>query len=157
MDIHLPFHSGLELIKYVRTDLKLDTPVLSLTAFSDPQMQHQSGELGISGYIVKPFNPTDLIHRSNLFSKFNHEQTNLFFIFGIFLAGFLLTTSCIITGYIDPESEYLRIRKIAFEGDYATAALAARKLVNSIHHTVMHGYYLDVYLHGKKIMSMQLL
>ena len=61
MDIHLPFHSGLELIKYLRTDLKLDTPVLILTAFSDPQMKHQSGELGISGYILKPFNPTDLI------------------------------------------------------------------------------------------------
>ena len=61
MDIHLPFHSGLELIKYLRTDLKLNTPVLILTAFSDPQMQHQSGELGISGYIIKPFNPTDLI------------------------------------------------------------------------------------------------
>lgn len=63
MDIHLPFHSGLELIKYARTDLKLDTPVLILTAFSDPQMQHQSGELGISGYIIKPFNPTDLIQQ----------------------------------------------------------------------------------------------
>jgi two-component system response regulator VicR len=61
MDIHLPFHSGLELIKYLRSDLKLDTPVLIVTAFSDAQMQQQSGELGISGYILKPFNPTDLI------------------------------------------------------------------------------------------------
>ncbi len=63
MDIHLPFHSGLELIRYVRTDLKLKTPVVILTAFSDPQMQHQSGELGISGYIIKPFNPSDLIQQ----------------------------------------------------------------------------------------------
>jgi len=31
----------------------------------------------------------------------------------------------------DPESEYMRIRSIAFEGDYATAAVAARKLVNA--------------------------
>jgi DNA-binding response OmpR family regulator len=63
MDIHLPYHSGLELIKYLRTDLKLETPVLIVTAFSDSQMQHQSGELGISGYVVKPFNPSDLIHQ----------------------------------------------------------------------------------------------
>ena len=61
VDIHLPFHSGLELIKYLRSDLKMKTPVLVLTAFSDPQMQLQAGELGISGYIVKPFNPSDLI------------------------------------------------------------------------------------------------
>jgi DNA-binding response OmpR family regulator len=61
MDIHLPYHSGLELIKYLRTDLKQETPVLIVTAFSDQQMQHQSGELGISGYILKPFNPSDLV------------------------------------------------------------------------------------------------
>jgi DNA-binding response OmpR family regulator len=63
VDIHLPFHSGLELIKYLRSDLKMKTPVLVLTAFSDPQMQLQAGELGISGYIVKPFNPSDLIQQ----------------------------------------------------------------------------------------------
>ena len=63
VDIHLPFISGLELIKYLRSDLKMNTPVLVLTAFSDLQMQRQAGELGISGYIVKPFYPSDLIRR----------------------------------------------------------------------------------------------
>ncbi len=61
MDIHLPFHSGLELINYIRSELKLNTPVLVLSAFSDPQMQRQAGELGISGYFVKPLKITDLI------------------------------------------------------------------------------------------------
>jgi DNA-binding response OmpR family regulator len=61
VDIHLPYHSGLEIVRYLRTDLKLNTPVLVLTAFSDPQMQRQAGEMGIDGYIVKPFNPSDLI------------------------------------------------------------------------------------------------
>ncbi len=61
VDIHLPYRSGLELIKYVRSDQGKDTPALVLTAFSDPQMQHQAGELGISGYMVKPFNPVDLV------------------------------------------------------------------------------------------------
>ncbi len=63
MDIHLPYRSGLELVKYVRSDQGKDTPALILTAFSDPQMQRQAGELGISGYIVKPFNPAELIAR----------------------------------------------------------------------------------------------
>jgi len=61
VDIHLPYHSGLELVKYLRSDLKKNTPVLIVTAFSDIQLQQQAGELGINGYIVKPFNPADLI------------------------------------------------------------------------------------------------
>ncbi len=61
VDIHLPYRSGLELVKFVRSDLQKDTPALILTAFSDHQMQRQAGELGISGYIVKPFNPVDLV------------------------------------------------------------------------------------------------
>ncbi len=30
----------------------------------------------------------------------------------------------------DPEAEYIRVRSIAFDGDYSSAATAARKLVN---------------------------
>lgn len=63
VDIHLPFHSGLEIIKYLRSDLKQRTPVLIVSAFSDLEVQRQAGELEIDGYIVKPFNPADLITR----------------------------------------------------------------------------------------------
>ncbi len=69
VDIHLPYHSGLELVKYLRSDLKKDTPVLIITAFSDPQVQQQAGELGIQGYIVKPFNPADAIKQIKLILK----------------------------------------------------------------------------------------
>jgi DNA-binding response OmpR family regulator len=61
VDIHLPYHSGLELVKYVRSDQGKETPAIVLTAFSDPQMQRQAGELGISAYVIKPFNPAELI------------------------------------------------------------------------------------------------
>lgn len=63
VDIHLPYHSGLELVKYLRSDQGKDTPVLVLTAFSDPQMQREAGEMDIEGYIVKPFNPNELVSR----------------------------------------------------------------------------------------------
>lgn len=63
VDIHLPYRSGLELVKFVRSDQGKDTPVIILTAFSDHQMQRQAGELGISDYIIKPFNPIDLVTR----------------------------------------------------------------------------------------------
>lgn len=61
VDIHLPFHSGLEIITFLRSELKKKTPVIILTAFSDPQMQKQAKELGINDYMLKPFNPSDLI------------------------------------------------------------------------------------------------
>jgi DNA-binding response OmpR family regulator len=63
VDIHLPYRSGLELVKFIRSDQGKDTPALVLTAFSDLQMQRQAGELGISDYIVKPFDPVDLVKR----------------------------------------------------------------------------------------------
>jgi len=63
VDIHLPFHSGLELIRYLRTELKKKTPVLIVSAFSDPQVQRQANEMKVSGYITKPFDPGDLISK----------------------------------------------------------------------------------------------
>jgi CheY-like chemotaxis protein len=45
VDIHLPYRSGLELIKFVRSEQGKDTPVIILSAFSDNQMQRQAGEL----------------------------------------------------------------------------------------------------------------
>ncbi|MBN2863942.1 MAG: response regulator [Bacteroidales bacterium] len=69
VDIHLPYHSGLELVKYLRSDLKKETPVLIVTAFSDHQVQQQAGELGINGYIVKPFSPADLIEKIKFILK----------------------------------------------------------------------------------------
>ncbi|MCK7534571.1 MAG: response regulator [Marinilabiliales bacterium] len=53
VDIHLPYHSGLEVIRFLRTDLKKQTPVLIVSAFSDPQVQRQAGEMKVSGYINK--------------------------------------------------------------------------------------------------------
>lgn len=63
VDIHLPYHSGLEVIRFLRTELKKQTPVLIVSAFSDPQVQRQAGEMKVSGYITKPFDPQDLISK----------------------------------------------------------------------------------------------
>jgi DNA-binding response OmpR family regulator len=63
IDIHLPYHSGLELIRHLRSDLKKKTPVIVVSAFSDPQVQRQARGLGITDYIVKPIDPTSLIEK----------------------------------------------------------------------------------------------
>ncbi len=63
VDIHMPYHSGLEVIRYLRTELKKQTPVLIVTAFSDPQIRRQAGEMKVSGYLTKPFDPDDLLKK----------------------------------------------------------------------------------------------
>jgi DNA-binding response OmpR family regulator len=63
VDIHMPYHSGLEVIRFLRTELKKQTPVLIVSAFSDPQIQRQAGEMKVSGYITKPFDPDDLLRK----------------------------------------------------------------------------------------------
>ena len=65
MDIHLPYHSGLELVKHLKADLKKDIPVIVISAFSDPSVQRQARELGISDYLVKPINTESLLSRIN--------------------------------------------------------------------------------------------
>jgi YaiO family outer membrane protein len=51
-------------------------------------------------------------------------------ILNLLAAGLLNTIQLLSQDAINPESEYLKIKTIAFSGDYATAAAAARKLVN---------------------------
>jgi YaiO family outer membrane protein len=48
----------------------------------------------------------------------------------ILVAGLFNTIQVLSQDAISPESEYLKIKTIAFGGDYVTAAAAARKLVN---------------------------
>jgi len=55
----------------------------------------------------------------------------LLFITGLVLTGILNQSPVFSQEISDPESEYMRIRAIAFEGDYETASTAARKLVNA--------------------------
>jgi YaiO family outer membrane protein len=50
---------------------------------------------------------------------------------GFLLNVLLINTQLLSQETFNPETEYLRIRTIAFDGDYATAAAAARKLVNA--------------------------
>jgi len=55
---------------------------------------------------------------------------NRYLVLNILVAGLLNTLQVFSQDTINPVSEYQRIKTIAFEGDYASAADAARKLVN---------------------------
>ena len=55
----------------------------------------------------------------------------ILFFAGLVLTGFLDGRPAFSQQITDPESEYMRIRSVAFDGDYSTAAADARKLVNA--------------------------
>jgi YaiO family outer membrane protein len=55
----------------------------------------------------------------------------ILFVAGLFITGLFINGPVFSQDITNPESEYQRIREIAFGGDYKTAAAAARKLVNA--------------------------
>jgi YaiO family outer membrane protein len=55
---------------------------------------------------------------------------NRYLVLNLLVAGLLLTIPVLPQDTINPESELLSIKTIAFNGDYVTAAAAARKLVS---------------------------
>ncbi len=60
-DLNMPIMNGLEFLKAMREleDSK-KTPVLMLTTETKAELKEQGKALGLTGWIVKPFNPTQL-------------------------------------------------------------------------------------------------
>ncbi|MBN1787684.1 MAG: response regulator [Sedimentisphaerales bacterium] len=61
LDNHMPKMTGLEMLSIIREnpDLK-NTPVIMVTAVCEPQYITAAGDLGVAGYITKPFDFADL-------------------------------------------------------------------------------------------------
>jgi DNA-binding response OmpR family regulator len=74
-DIHMPFHSGIELISLVRNELKKNTPFIVLSAEGLETTVLQAFEMGANDFITKPFSPAELVVRVRriLNHKSGHE------------------------------------------------------------------------------------
>ena len=59
-DVNMPGESGVDLARYVASRYE-DTAVIILTAMDDPETADAAIEAGTYGYIIKPFNPNELI------------------------------------------------------------------------------------------------
>lgn len=65
-DINMPKMTGLELIvELMEHDTHKHKPVLVLTTEEDKEVQMIGEDLGVHGWIVKPFEPTNLIKRAS--------------------------------------------------------------------------------------------
>ncbi len=64
LDINMPVMNGHEMLERLRSrpDLK-NIPVIMLTAYSDRTDVSKAAELGISNYVTKPFDFTDLTEK----------------------------------------------------------------------------------------------
>ena len=62
-DIHMPFHSGLEIVTFIRQTLKLSTPIIMLSAEGLENTVLQAFEVGANDFITKPFSPAELAIR----------------------------------------------------------------------------------------------
>lgn len=59
-DIHMPFHSGLEIISFVRTRQGKATPIIILSAEGLEETVLRAFDIGASDFITKPFSPSEL-------------------------------------------------------------------------------------------------
>jgi DNA-binding NarL/FixJ family response regulator len=59
-DVRMPGESGFDLIHHVRETYP-DTAVIMVTALDDPQEAQTALDLGIFGYLLKPFEPNQLL------------------------------------------------------------------------------------------------
>jgi DNA-binding response OmpR family regulator len=62
-DIHMPFHSGLEIVTHIRQVLKQSVPIIVLSAEGLENTVLQAFEIGANDFITKPFSPAELAIR----------------------------------------------------------------------------------------------
>ena len=63
LDVMMPHVSGLELIHYVRNELKSALPLIVISALEHDDTVLKAFELGATDFITKPFKPNELILR----------------------------------------------------------------------------------------------
>lgn len=61
VDVNMPRLDGLGFIERARQSGVNSTPILVLTTESDPAKKQRAREAGATGWILKPFSPTQLI------------------------------------------------------------------------------------------------
>lgn len=62
-DIIMPFVSGLELIEFVRKDMRNALPIIIISALEHEDVVLEAFRLGATDFITKPFRPNELILR----------------------------------------------------------------------------------------------
>ncbi|MBS1509160.1 MAG: response regulator transcription factor [Bacteroidetes bacterium] len=62
-DIHMPYHSGLEIVSFVRQEMKKEIPIIILSAEGLELTVLRAFDMGANDFISKPFSPAELTIR----------------------------------------------------------------------------------------------
>lgn len=62
-DIKMPKLTGLELIQYVRSELKSSIPIIIISSLDQDEVVLEAFQLGANDFIAKPFKPAELVLR----------------------------------------------------------------------------------------------
>ncbi len=60
-DVNMPGESGISFIKYITSEHP-DTAVIMVSGVDDPEIAKSAMEIGAYGYIIKPFEPNEIIN-----------------------------------------------------------------------------------------------
>ncbi len=62
-DLMMPYHSGLEILEYVKKSIYTRVPVIVLSASGQEQTVLKAFSLGADDFALKPFSPNELVSR----------------------------------------------------------------------------------------------
>ncbi|MEO9891158.1 response regulator transcription factor [Aurantibacter sp.] len=62
-DIMMPYFSGMELIDFVRNELKLNVPIIIISSAGNEENVLNAFELGANDFLSKPISPSELLVR----------------------------------------------------------------------------------------------
>lgn len=81
MDLQMPVRDGYQTTTFIRNELKLDIPIIAMTAHSLIGEQQKCFDIGMDGYITKPYKQADLLNiiLSVLEGKPECEEKNIDF------------------------------------------------------------------------------
>lgn len=140
MDLQMPVRDGYQTTEYLRCELKSDVPIIAMTAHSLVGEQQKCYDIGMNGYVPKPFKQADLLAEINrVLDAIIKEEKSRFK--GIDLS-YLLEMSCEDQDFIN-EMIYLFVNKIPnetdllekaiYEDDYESVKKIAHNMKSSLH------------------------
>lgn len=65
MDLQMPVKDGYQTTEYIRCELKSDIPIIAMTAHSLVGEQQKCFDIGMNGYVPKPFKQAELLSEIN--------------------------------------------------------------------------------------------
>ncbi|WP_018613846.1 PAS domain S-box protein [Segetibacter koreensis] len=78
MDLQMPVMNGFQATEHIRKQLKIDTPIIAMTASTLRNERVKCFNIGMNGYLAKPFSPNDLMkHLYNLIDPIHIKEKQM--------------------------------------------------------------------------------